>query len=118
MIDLTKFKNTEENAQNRAQITQIGVLGAIDAYFEGSKEFTEEALQRMVLNNITKIGVYAGVCKSTEDSTGNSTPENGGDVTPEGGDKTPEGGNGNPENGNGNPEGSDENTDGLEIVEE
>ena len=73
MIDLTKFKNTEENAQNRAQITQIGVLGAIDAYFEGNTDFTEEELQRMVLNNITKIGVYAGVSKAEEDTKESTT---------------------------------------------
>ena len=74
MIDLTKFKNTEENAQNRAQITQIGVLGAIDAYFEGNTDFTEGELQRMVLNNITKIGVYAGVSKAEEGTKEGTTP--------------------------------------------
>ena len=66
MIDLNKFKNVEGNEANRAQITQIGVLEVIDAYFEGSKDFTEEQVKRMVSNNITKIGIFETVAAGTD----------------------------------------------------
>ena len=76
MIDLAKFKNIEGNEKNRSEITQIGVLEAIDAYFEGDTLFSEEQIQKMVESNITKCEVYAQLAQEeTEDPTPDPTPE-------------------------------------------
>ena len=75
MIDLAKFKNIEGNEKNRSEITQIGVLEAIDAYFEGDTLFSEEQIQKMVESNITKCEVYAQLAKEETDSTPDSTPD-------------------------------------------
>ena len=72
MIDLAKFKNIEGNEKNRSEITQIGVLEAIDAYFEGDTLFSEEQIQKMVESNITKCEVYAQLAK---EETEEPTPE-------------------------------------------
>ena len=75
MIDLAKFKNIEGNEKNRSEITQIGVLAAIDAYFEGDTLFSEEQIQKMVESNITKCEVYAQLAKEeTEEPTTEPTP--------------------------------------------
>ena len=75
MIDLAKFKNIEGNEKNRSEITQIGVLEAIDAYFEGDTLFSEEQIQKMVESNITKCEVYAQLAKEeTEEPTTEPTP--------------------------------------------
>ena len=75
MIDLNKFKNEKGNEANRAQITQIGVLEVIDAYFNGSKDFTEEQVKRMVSNNITKIGIFETIAAGTNTPTDTPTTE-------------------------------------------
>ena len=70
MIDLAKLKNIKEKEKNRSKITQIGVLEAIDAYFEGDTLFSEEQIQKMVESNITKCEVYAQLAKEeTEEPT-------------------------------------------------
>lgn len=75
MIDLAKFKNIEGNEKNRSEITQIGVLEAIDAYFEGDTLFSEEQIQKMVESNITKCEVYAQLAKEETEEPTEPTPE-------------------------------------------
>lgn len=74
MIDLAKFKNIEGNEKNRSEITQIGVLEAIDAYFEGDTLFSEEQIQKMVESNITKCEVYAQLAKEETEEPAEPTP--------------------------------------------
>ena len=75
MIDLAKFKNIEGNEKNRSEITQIGVLAAIDAFFEGDTLFSEEQIQKMVESNITKCEVYAQLAKEETEEPTELTPE-------------------------------------------
>lgn len=75
MIDLAKFKNIEGNEKNRSEITQIGVLEAIDAYFEGDTLFSEEQIQTMVESNITKCEVYAQLAKEETEEPAEPTTE-------------------------------------------
>lgn len=82
MIDLAKFKNIEGNEKNRAEITQIGVLEAIDAYFEGDKLFSEEQIQKMVESNITKCEVYAQLAKEETEEPAEPTTEPTPEPTP------------------------------------
>ena len=74
MIDLAKFKNIEGNEKNRSEITQIGVLEAIDAYFEGDTLFSEEQIQKMVESNITKCEVYTQLAKEETEEPAEPTP--------------------------------------------
>lgn len=115
MIDLAKFKNIEGNEKNRAEITQIGVLEAIDAYFEGDKLFSEEQIQKMVESNITKCEVYARLAKEeTKETEEPTTPTPDPTDTPTVQDpdqeQQPEGGEG--DEGNKDDEGGE---DGIEV---
>jgi hypothetical protein len=105
MIDLAKFKNIEGNEKNRSEITQIGVLEAIDAYFEGDTLFSEEQIQKMVESNITKCEVYAQLAKEetegSEEPTIDPTPDPTPNQTEQGEQGEGEQGQGeNPQDGN------------------
>ena len=104
MIDLAKFKNIEGNEKNRAEITQIGILPAIDAYFEGDTTFSEEQLIAMVEFNLTKVEISEQLRESSTEDQPNTEqdpqpePEPTPDPTP---DQTEQGEQGEGEQGQG-----------------